>query len=174
MTKAEVLQSLKTKWSDAIVAEQETFGENTLEVNKVSLFAILSYLKQLGYAILVDMTGVDYLSPVKRTKVVYWIQNPETQDRIRISAYVDREEKVPSVVSLWEGADWYERELFDLFGVPVEDHPDLKRLLMPEDWIGHPLRKDYPLTEEPVQFKHDVKPKVPSQIIPYVKERKKP
>jgi len=70
---------------------------------------------------------------------------------------------------LWEGADWYERELYDLFGLYFDGHPDLKRILMPDDWKGHPLRRDYALTEEPVEFKHGVKPKVPSEVIPYVK-----
>ena len=80
-----------------------------------------------------------------------------------------RGEEIQTVTDLWAGADWYERELYDLFGIHFHGHPDLTRILMPDDWHGHPLRKDYALTEEPVEFKHGVKPKLPSQIIPNVK-----
>lgn len=176
MTKVEVVQQLKIDLSHAIVEEVDGLGEITLEVRKENIREVLSYLKRTpgpGYEVLMDLTGVDYLFPVKRTKVVYWLHNPTTFERIRIIVFAERDEKLPSVTGLWEGANWYERELFDLFGVSFEGHPDLKRILMPDDWVGHPLRRDYALTEEVVEFKHGVKPKVPSEIIPYVKENKK-
>ena len=116
-----------------------------------------------------DLTGVDYLEPVPRTKVVYWLHNPSNNNRLRIVIWVERNETIPSVCDIWAGANWYERELYDLFGVRFAGHPNYKRILMPDDWKGHPLRKDYPLTEEIVEFKHGVKPKIPSEIIPYVK-----
>lgn len=169
MKTAEEVQKMKDTLGD--VAKESTFlGEITLEVKKEKLKEVLSFFKQTsGYAVLMDLTGVDYLHPHKQTKVIYWLQNPSSLERIRIIIFVDRDGSLPSVTDLWEGADWYERELYDLFGVHFENHPDLKRILMPDDWKGHPLRKDYALTEEPVEFKHGVKPKVPSEIIPHVK-----
>lgn len=164
----EAVEELKTTLGHAIVKESDFRGEITLDVRKEKLIEVLSFFKQTpspGFEVLMDLTGVDYLEPVKGTKVVYFLHNPTDHQRVRICLFAKREEKIPSVTSLWEGAEWYERELFDLFGVDFEGHPDLKRILMPDDWKGHPLRKDYPLTEEPVQFFHGVKPKVPSEII---------
>lgn len=156
------------KEKDAILRENNFLGETTLELRKEALKDSLHYLKHAAkFEVLMDFTGVDYLKPTKHTKVVYWLHNPTTFERIRITVLVDRDGFLPSVTDLWEGADWYERELYDLFGINFDGHPDLKRILMPDDWKGHPLRKDYALTEVPVEFKHGVKPKVPSEIIAY-------
>lgn len=168
MKTIEAVQKLKAQWENAVVSEVGFLGEITLEVRKENLINVLTFFKQMvepGYEVLMDLTGVDYFEPVKRTAVVYWLHNPTHFERVRVILFVERDEAVPSVTHLWEGADWYERELFDLFGVNFEGHPDLKRILMPDDWKGHPLRRDYPLTEEPVEFKHGVRPKVPSDII---------
>ncbi len=176
MKTAEAIQKLKSTYSDVILSEVELYGQTTLEVAKEKLKDVLKFFKQTpepGYVVLMDLTGVDYLEPEKRTKVIYWLHNPLTYERVRIITYARRNDSLPSVTDLWEGADWYERELFDLWGVVFDGHPDLKRILMPDDWVGHPLRKDYALTEEPVEFKHGVKPKVPSEIIPNVKNREK-
>jgi NADH-quinone oxidoreductase subunit C len=171
MKTSETVELLKTKMNGAIVSETVFLEQTSLEVHKKDLIEILTTLKQVpepGYEVLMDLTGVDYLFPTKRTKVIYFLHNPVNYERLRIYVFVEREETLPTVVHLWEGANWYERELFDLFGVKFEGHPDLTRILMPDDWIGHPLRRDYALTEESVQFKHGVKPKVPSQIIPHI------
>ena len=151
--------------------EHVFMNQVTLEVTKEQLVELLSTLKKApyGFEVLMDLTGVDYLEPEPHTKVIYFLHNPTNLERIRVALSAKREEAIPSVVSLWVGADWYERELFDLYGVLFDGHPDLKRILMPDDWKGHPLRRDYPLTEESVEFKHGVEPKVPSEIIPYVK-----
>lgn len=164
----ELVQQLKAAHPE--IKETVFMHETTLEVTKDKLIAVVSFFKNAGYAVLMDLSAVDYLEPEVRTKVFYWLHNPDTFQRVRVIVFVKREEALPSVVSIWEGADWYERELYDLFGIWFDGHPELKRILMPDNWVGHPLRKDYPLTEVPVEFKHGVKPKVPSEIIPHITE----
>lgn len=168
MKTAEAVQQLKVKLGGVIVNETDFLGQTTLEIGKENLLSVLSFFKnsvEPGYEVLMDLTAVDYIEPAKRTKVIYWLHNPTSKERVRVILFTEREEPIPSVTSLWGGADWYERELYDMFGVHFENHPDLKRILMPDDWQGHPMRRDYPLTEEPVEFKHGVMPKVPSEII---------
>lgn len=174
MKTSEVVQELKKHMESALISEELFLGETTLEVKKENLIQVLTFLKQssAGYEVLMDLTAVDYLEPEKRTKILYWLHNPTNFERVRVILFLTREEPLPSVTALWEGADWYERELFDMFGVNVKGHPDLQRILMPDDWYGHPLLRDYPLTEEPVTFKHDVRPKVPSQIIQLKRNQK--
>lgn len=176
MKKAEAVQALKAKFGDAIVSEIDAFGEITIEFRKDQFKAALSFLKQAegpGYEVLMDLTGVDYVHDEKKTKIVYLLHNPENYERIRITVFVGRDEALPTVTDLWEGANWYERELFDLFGIKFDGHPDLKRILLPDDWTVHPCRRDFALTEEPVEFKHGVVPKVPSQIIPFIRSKQK-
>ena len=163
-------EEFETKFQDAFLEQVDFKGELTYLFKNIHLKEVLQYLKnRQGYRVLMDLTGVDYIEPVVRTKVVYLLHNPVTFKRVRICSYVPRQGALESVVDLWAGANWYERELYDLFGVHFEGHPELKRILMPDDWEGHPLRRDYALTEESVEFKQGVMPKVPSEIIPYVK-----
>jgi NADH-quinone oxidoreductase subunit C len=75
--------------------------------------------------------------------------------RVRVQVWLDEGETVPSVVPVWPTADWHEREAWDMMGIPVEGHPNLRRILMEDDWEGHPLRKDYPLGGEPVRFSEE-------------------
>lgn len=175
MNRITLLDLIRSRLPDAIQSDLEAFGETTIEIKKESLIPLMKLLKETpepGFEVLMDLTAVDYLMPVVRTKVVYWLHNPTNYQRLRIVLFAARDETIPSVTEFWRGADWYERELFDLFGIHFEGHPDLKRILMPDDWDGHPLRRDYALTEVPVQFKHGVKPKIPSEIIPHVKNKK--
>ena len=120
------------------------------------LRARLEELRAQGFAMLLDIGSVDYLQRVPRFDVVYHLLNiaPKpatlaevgTPQRIRILCGVDGENpRVPTVSDLWKSADWAEREVYDLMGVEFEGHPNLTRIQMPTDWVGHPLRKDYPL-----------------------------
>lgn len=168
MDRDKLIQSLKETIPHAIVNESNFMGEITLEVSKENLKSVFEFFKQNGYATLIDLSGTDFLIPTKRTQVFYLLHNPQDYSRIRVINYVERNGSLPTVTGIWEGANWYERELYDMFGIQFEGHPDLTRILMPDDWKGHPLRRDYALTEEPVEFKNGVKPKVPSEIIPYV------
>lgn len=148
---------------------EETFGETTIEIKLSSLKKVLQFFKNAGFRVLMDLTAVDYLEPA-RTKVIYYLHNPDNLQRVRINVFISGT-PLPSVVDLFPGANWYERELYDMFGIHFEGHPDLKRILMPDDWVGHPMLKSYPLTEVAVEFKHGVKPKVPSEIITHTSLR---
>jgi NADH-quinone oxidoreductase subunit C len=161
---------LREKIPQGVVNITELFGEITVEMRVENIKDALRFLKDPagpGYEVLMDYTGVDYLFPEKSTKVLYFLHNPTDLSRLRLFVQVPRGKELPSITDLWLGASWYERELYDLFGVRFQGHPDLKRILMPDDWVGHPLRRDYKLTEESVEFKHGVTPKVPSEIIPH-------
>jgi NADH-quinone oxidoreductase subunit C len=119
-------------------------------------FALLSALKAEGYNVLVDLTALDYSAhpapPLSsRFDLVYRLASLdpgtglETKPRVEVHCGVGTEPAVPSAASLWPAADWLEREIWDMFGVRFTDRPDMKRLLLYEEFIGHPLRKDYPI-----------------------------
>lgn len=117
---------------------------------EATLYPLLEFLKvERGFDYLCDLAGIDYLGypdATDRYGVVYALVNTATRERLFVKAMAnDPDPSLPSVVSLWEGADWMEREVFDLFGVAFPGHPDLRRILMPGEFVGHPLRKDYPL-----------------------------
>jgi NADH-quinone oxidoreductase subunit C len=117
-------------------------------------------------AVLTDLTAVDRHPAEPRFEVTYLLTGYAPPARLRIKARLAGERpEIATVTALWPGAEWLEREAYDLFGIRFAGHPNLTRILMPPDWEGHPLRKDFPLTEEPVQFVDHV-PKVPSAIIP--------
>lgn len=164
-------QMMKAKFGDAIIQELDCCNEITLKVTPSSLKDILSCLKEApepGFEVLIDLTAVDYLQPKMRTQVLYFLYNPFIHESLTIAVDAPRFSTLPSITDLWAGANWYEREIYDFFGLHFAGHPHLTRILMPDDWQGHPLLKDYALTEEVVQFKHGVLPKVPSNIIPHI------
>ncbi len=114
------------------------------------LYALLECLKNAcGFDMLAELTAVDYLHyPEARDRfgVVYVLLNTTTGERVCVKAYLNEPDlSVPSAFPLWKGADWLEREVFDMYGIVFEGHPDLRRILMPEEFTAYPLRKDYPL-----------------------------
>jgi NADH-quinone oxidoreductase subunit C len=121
-------------------------AENASEV----LFPLLKSLKEeCGFDMLAELGGIDYLhypNATDRYGVVYGLTNTTTGERVFVKAFAnDPDPELPSVVSLWMGADWMEREVFDMYGVKFAGHPDLRRILMPHEFTAFPLRKDYPL-----------------------------
>jgi NADH-quinone oxidoreductase subunit C len=125
-------------------------GQTRVVVPGELLYEVLQVLKEKRrFALLVDVTCVDYLlypNAKDRFGMVYQLANSETNERITVRCFVnDPEPTVPSAVSLWEAANWLEREVWDLFGIRFSGHPDLRRIVLPEEFTAHPLRKDYPL-----------------------------
>jgi len=139
---------LKEKFASSIIEVVEFRGEVTLTIKKEDLLAVLAFLKQsLQYNLLTDVTAIDYLGKKEeRFMMVYLLCSIPNKDRLRIKAAVSEADcRIESASKVWATADWLEREVYDLFGITFENHPDLRRILMTPDWEGHPLRKDYPL-----------------------------
>ncbi len=138
---------LRERFSAEIVDVKEFRGEVTVTVKKENVVEICNYLKaNLGYNLLTDVTAVDYLGKTPRFMVVYNMYSISAKDRLRLKAQVEESDAViDSVSGVWSTANWLEREVFDLFGIKFAGHPDLRRILMTDDWVGYPLRKDYPL-----------------------------
>jgi NADH/F420H2 dehydrogenase subunit C len=154
-------------WNEQAAALKETFGESieavlmpiespvdmpTYFVKKDRLHDFLIELKnKYAYSFLTDMTATDEMEDEEssnegvRFHLVFHLMDPETKIRIRIKTKLKEEETVQTFISIWPGTNWAEREIFDMFGIRFEGHPDLRRILMDMRWEGHPLRKDYPL-----------------------------
>ena len=152
-----VLEKLEAHHADALLSQDEVRGSVVVVVRKEQAHAVLEYLKtdsELAYTYLVDVTAVDNSRmeselvrfDYARFMVVYHLYSYQGQCRVRLKAPVHENDlSIPSVAGLWQAANWLERETYDMFGIHFEGHPDLRRILMPDDFEGHPLRKDYPL-----------------------------
>ena len=127
-------------------------GEVTLTVAMEHLLEVCEFLRQdpaCCFELLADLTGTDFLGEEKRFRVVYHLASLKHGQRLRLRTQVGEGESLASVTPIWPGADWFEREAYDLLGIRFDGHPRLVRILMPDDWVGHPLRKDYPLPGYP-------------------------
>ena len=125
----------------------EAFGETTHIVDAAQIVDLCRYFKDdEKYVRLCSLTAVDWHPATPRFEVVYHLHSIERNSRVRLKCKVGGENpEIDSVFSVWRAADWYEREVFDMFGIKFRNHPNLVRILMPLDWEGHPLRKDYPV-----------------------------
>ena len=134
--------------SGAAVAGKLEFGELTLEIAPRKIVSVCGFLKyDRKFVRLSTVTAVDRFPNEPRFEVVYHLHSIETNERVRLKCRLPgMDPAIESVTSVWRGANWYEREVFDLFGIRFLNHPDLRRIMMPEGWEGHPLRKDYPVT----------------------------
>jgi len=147
-----VLELLKSKFGDDIYETHSQFGDDTAVVNPEKWRAIAQFLRddpQCAMSMFVDITAVDYHGrQTPRFEVVLHLRSLERGHRIRLKARVGDDEgtsvEIDSLVPVWKGANWFERECFDMFGVVFKGHPDLRRILMYPEFVGYPLRKDYP------------------------------
>jgi NADH-quinone oxidoreductase subunit C len=149
----ENLEQFGTKLADAlkgaVVSRKVTLGELTLMVAGADIVRALTFLRDdmtCEFKILVDICGVDWPERAKRFDVVYHLLSLSKNLRIRVKVETDEQTPVPSVVSVYPAANWFERETFDMYGVVFSEHPDLRRILTDYGFSGYPLRKDFPLT----------------------------
>lgn len=154
MDLSQTTMSIETRLADRFgrkTLATSLFRDNRRIVAPAELaYDVLEYLKlSCGFDMLIDIVGIDYLEfPDARDRygVVYSLLSTDTGERVYVKTHVnDPDPALRSAYSLWKGADWLEREVYDMFGIRFEGHPDLRRILMPEEFEGHPLRKDYPL-----------------------------
>ena len=133
----------------AVLDSSSAFGELTLTVDAARNIDALKFLRDdpgAQFVCIIDISGADYPEHEKRFDVVYHLLSPKLNRRIRIKVTTDEETPVASATGVYPGADWYEREIYDLFGVLFVGHPDLRRILTDYGFDGHPLRKDFPMT----------------------------
>jgi NADH-quinone oxidoreductase subunit C len=141
----------------AIVGGSYELGELTLEIEPGRIVDVCRFLKHdQNFIRLSGVTALDWYPMEPRFEVVYFLHSLEKNERIRLKCKVRGEiPEIDSVFSVWRGADWYEREVFDLFGINFRNHPNMTRIMMPEGWIGHPLRKDYPVHGHKYDYKDE-------------------
>ena len=143
------IDRVKEKFGDAISEAVATYGQKILRVKKDSYMELCRFLREdeeAVYDLCVDLTVVHWPQRAgEEFDVVLFLYSVAKNNRLRVKTAVADGEAAPSVTSIWEGANWMEREAFDMFGVRFDGHPDLRRILLPADWPGHPLRKEYPI-----------------------------
>ena len=158
---SEVRSTIDSAVAGAVVEEICHVGETTLEVVPERLLEVARFVKgpPLSFVLLSDVTCADIIEEPGRFRIAYHLFSLESGSRLRLRVWAGAEGPTPgslpeidSVTSVWATANWHEREVYDMFGVRFRNHPDLARILMPLDWEGHPLRRDYPLGGEEVQF----------------------
>ncbi len=144
----EIVDRIKEVASDLVVSVELGKDWPVVVVDKSNLIRFMKFLKEdevLQFELINDVTAVDWFDRKPRFDVVYHIFSMKNNQRIRVKTMVDDGESVESVTSIWDGANWLERETYDMFGIKFDNHPDLRRILMEEDFKYYPLRKEFPL-----------------------------
>jgi len=148
MEEKKILEVLKERFQDKIKATSAQHGDETLVIDRDSLLEIVFFLKDKPYEynLLLDLTCVDFIGQDPRFEMVYHLYSLAKNHRLRIKARLSEKDlSIDSLTSLWNNANWLEREVYDMFGVLFKGHPDLRRIFMYDGFEGYPLRKDYPL-----------------------------
>ena len=152
-----IVEQIKERFPDEVTGSGSTFGQTWAVLRREKLAAICRFLKDdpdISMDYLIDVTAVDWLPASPRFEVVYHLHSIKHTHRLRLKVPLEEDDAtLPSVDGIWKTACWHERETYDLFGIKFDGNSDLRRILMPDDWEGHPLRKDYPLEGTEWQFK---------------------
>ena len=140
------IQAIQAALPAALLDAKFDRAELTLKIAREHIRATAALVQKAGYNFLEDVTCVDYYPAEPRFQVIYHIVSHSLKARVRLAAPVDSMDlEIDSITPIWPSADFYEREVFDLFGIRFAGHPNLRRIMMPDEWEGHPLRKDYPV-----------------------------
>ncbi len=144
-----MIEAISSELAGSIDQISREFGELTLTVKRDAIISVLRFLhddSRTQFISMIDICGVDYPGDAERFEVVYHLLSPKLNQRIRIKLRTDAETPVKSATSVYPGADWFEREAYDMYGILFTGHPDLRRILTDYGFDGHPMRKDFPLT----------------------------
>ena len=146
------IDKINSKYKESILDSHNFREDQTITVKKDAIIDLFKFLRddpELDFKFLMDLTAVDYLNRKdSRFEVVYHLYSLSHNVRLRVKIPVDEHDcKIDSVASLWKTANWYEREVWDLYGITFNGHPNMKRILLYEEFKGHPLRKDYPINK---------------------------
>jgi len=140
------VMAIAQRLPEAIVGAEMAADGPVLTIAAVEIVPLCGFLKEaLGFERVSAITGVDWWPRAPRFEVVYFLHSLRHNARLRLQIRLEEDQAVDSVCGVWRGANWYEREVFDLFGIRFRNHPNLERIMMPADWEGYPLRKDYPV-----------------------------
>ncbi len=152
-----IAQELREQVDSGAIRDTEFHrGRATLIADPAHIKAIISHLFTKGYGFVASVHGVDYYPEEPRLGVLYELLDMNTVDRISVKARVPTDNpRIETITELWPGAEFPEREVYDMFGVEFDGHPDLRRILMPEDYEGHPQRRDFPIGGEPILFTYN-------------------
>src|SRR5581483_6325395 len=143
--------ALKGKFPDTVIDAFAILKQKVIRINRSAVLDVCRYLRDDSaqqYNFLTDVTALHHPKADKKFEVIYVLYSIPRNERVRLKVPLAEGESVQSITSLWSTANWLEREVYDMFGITFEGHPDLRRILLPEDWVGYPLRKEYPLEYE--------------------------
>jgi NADH-quinone oxidoreductase subunit C len=139
---------LQETFPEAVLSIEEFRGETSITIDAGKIREVMTFLKEnekLGYDLLLDLAGVDFADRSPRFMIAYLLHSMRFNNRLRIKTTVAEGASVDTVSDIWLAANWMEREVYDLFGIQFNNHPHLKRILLTDDFVGHPLRKDFPV-----------------------------